>query len=92
MIERYDLIPKECVFLDDRMDNCEAAAKFGMKTICFTTKEAAIEELKNIMSIDMVLSFYFSSFLDLCSRKDVLLERYRMVGLIKFSKRDGRYY
>ncbi len=46
LIERYDLIPEECVFLDDRMDNCEAAAKFGMKTICFTTKEAAIEELK----------------------------------------------
>lgn len=46
LIERYDLVPEECVFLDDKKENCEMAEKFGMKTVCFTTKEAAMEELK----------------------------------------------
>lgn len=48
LIERYKLIPKECVFLDDRRDNCETARKLGMETVCFTTKENAIKELKKL--------------------------------------------
>lgn len=48
LIERYKLVPGECVFLDDREDNCEAARKLGMKAVCFTTKENAIKELKKL--------------------------------------------
>lgn len=45
LIDRYSLVPEECVFLDDLKRNTEAAEKFGMHTICFTTKEKAEEEL-----------------------------------------------
>lgn len=48
LIKRYKLVPEECVFLDDREDNCEAARKLGMKAVCFTTKENAIKELKKL--------------------------------------------
>lgn len=48
LIERYHLVPEECVFLDDRKDNCEAAEKLGIHAIRFTTKENAIEELKKL--------------------------------------------
>lgn len=48
LTERYQLNPKECVFLDDRKDNCETARKLGMEAICFTTKENAIKELKKL--------------------------------------------
>lgn len=48
LISRYHLNPSECVFLDDRKNNCETAEQLGMKTICFTTKEAAVRELKKL--------------------------------------------
>lgn len=48
LIKRYELAPGECVFLDDRKDNCETARKLGMEAICFTTKENAITELKKL--------------------------------------------
>lgn len=48
LIKRYGLIPKECVFFDDREDNCETARKLGMNAFCFTTKENAVEELKKL--------------------------------------------
>lgn len=48
LIKRYHLVPEECVFLDDRKDNCEAAKKLGMHTIVFMTREAAIKELKEL--------------------------------------------
>jgi putative hydrolase of the HAD superfamily len=48
LMERYQLVPEECVFLDDRKDNCAAAEKLGIHAIVFTTKENAIEELKKL--------------------------------------------
>lgn len=48
LIGRYRLIPEQCVFLDDRADNCEAAKRLGIHAIQFTTREAAIEELKKL--------------------------------------------
>ena len=45
IIDRYSLIPEECVFLDDRADNIEAARQMGMHGIVFTTREAALKEL-----------------------------------------------
>ena len=46
LIERYFLNPEECVFLDDRRENIEAARKFGMHGIVFTTREEALKELE----------------------------------------------
>ncbi len=48
LIKRYKLVPGECVFFDDREDNCEAARKLGMEAVCFTTKENAVMELKKL--------------------------------------------
>lgn len=48
LMERYDLVPEECVFLDDLERNTIAAQKCGMQAIVFTTKEAAEEELRKL--------------------------------------------
>lgn len=34
-IEYLDIAPEESVFIDDLMENCEAANKFGINTICY---------------------------------------------------------
>lgn len=46
LLERYHLIPEECIFFDDLRVNCDGARAQGIHAIQFTTKEAAIEELK----------------------------------------------
>lgn len=48
LIERYHLIPEECVFIDDLARNTRAAKQCGMHAIVFTTKEAAEEELRKL--------------------------------------------
>lgn len=48
LIERYDLVPQECVFLDDTACNLEAAEKFGIHTIHFISREQAIGELQKL--------------------------------------------
>lgn len=46
LIERYQLVPEECVFLDDTLVNLEAAGKFGIHTIQFKNQAQAIKELR----------------------------------------------
>ena len=46
LIERYQLVPEECVFLDDTLSNVEAARRAGMHAIHFKNREQALEELK----------------------------------------------
>ncbi|MCH5281599.1 MAG: HAD family phosphatase [Lachnospiraceae bacterium] len=48
LIDRYGLVPEKCVFLDDKEENCKGAERFGIHAIRFTTREAAIEELKKL--------------------------------------------
>ena len=48
LINRYNLIPEECVFMDDLQANIEGAAKFGIHTILFKNQADAIEELKKL--------------------------------------------
>lgn len=48
IIDRYGLVPEECVFLDDTEKNLRAAEEFGMHTIHFTERERALEELKKL--------------------------------------------
>ncbi len=48
LIDRYDLIPEECVFLDDTQVNLDAAQKFGIHTILFRDQAQAIEELRKL--------------------------------------------
>ena len=48
LIDRYDLTPEECVFLDDTPRILEAAEKFGIHTILFKDQAQAIAELKKL--------------------------------------------
>lgn len=48
LIDRYELVPEECVFLDDTVCNLEAAEKFGIHTIHFVNKEQASRELREL--------------------------------------------
>lgn len=48
LIDRYGLVPQECVFMDDTPANLEGAAKFGIHTVHFLNQEQAIEELRKL--------------------------------------------
>ena len=48
LIERYGLVPEECVFLDDTLPNLVAAEKFGIHTIHFKNQVQAIEALRKL--------------------------------------------
>ena len=48
LIDRYNLVPEECVFIDDTPKNVEVAKELGMEGIIFTTKEEAEIELKQL--------------------------------------------
>ena len=48
LIERYNLVPEECVFIDDTMENLAGAQKFGIHTIHFRSRTQAIEELRKL--------------------------------------------
>lgn len=48
IIKKYNLVPEECVFIDDRRENIEEAIKAGMYGIVFTNKEQAEMELQKL--------------------------------------------
>lgn len=48
LIDRYYLIPEECVFLDDTQKNLTGAEVFGFHTILFRNQEQAREELRKL--------------------------------------------
>lgn len=48
LIDRYHLIPEECVFMDDTVANLTGAEKFGIHTIHFLNQAQAIEELRKL--------------------------------------------
>ncbi len=51
LLSRYNLKPQECVFLDDRLANVEAARKMGIESIHVSgTQEEAIEDLNELLN------------------------------------------
>ena len=48
LLERYDLKPEECVFLDDTEKNLPTAREFGIHTIHFQDREQALKELEKL--------------------------------------------
>ncbi|MCM1088422.1 MAG: HAD family phosphatase [Muribaculaceae bacterium] len=48
LIDRYHLLPEECVFLDDVEQNLRGAERFGIHTILFENQRQAIEALKQL--------------------------------------------
>lgn len=49
LLDEYRLVPSECVFIDDRKENCSSAEALGMKTICFENFPQAAKELENML-------------------------------------------
>lgn len=48
LIDRYRLVPEECVFLDDTQKNLTGAEAFGIHTILFRNQKQAREELEKL--------------------------------------------
>ncbi len=46
LVEKYSLVPKQCVFLDDTLENIEAARECGFDGIQFITYKQAKEDLE----------------------------------------------
>lgn len=53
LFEKYKLLPGECVFIDDRADNIEAAKNLDMSGIVFKNIEQLLKELRNIINEDL---------------------------------------
>lgn len=49
LIRRYDLIPEECVFLDDSAPNIKKAASLGFHTILVASRPKAMQELDEML-------------------------------------------
>ena len=49
LAEKYNLIPEECVFIDDLEDNIKAARDFGFKAIQYLSVKQAQEDLNKIL-------------------------------------------
>jgi len=47
-LKKYNLDPKECVFIDDRLENIQGAVRCGINGIQFESHEKLINELKKI--------------------------------------------
>ncbi len=48
LIKRYDLVPEECVFIDDREENIITAKGFGINGIVFTDRKTVLKELEKL--------------------------------------------
>lgn len=48
LLKRYRLNPEECVFIDDRKENCEAAESLNMASIHYTPDKSLAFELEKI--------------------------------------------
>ena len=51
IIEKYGLNPDECVFLDDRKDNVEAAVGCGMNGIVAADHDEAAAKLEECLAV-----------------------------------------
>jgi len=47
-LKKYNLDPKECVFIDDRLENIQGAVRCGINGIQFESHEKLINKLKKI--------------------------------------------
>ena len=52
LIEKYDLLPEECLFIDDHQDNVAAAKKCGMKAMRFESREQLEADLDKALTKD----------------------------------------
>ncbi|MDE7374834.1 MAG: HAD family phosphatase [Odoribacter sp.] len=51
LMNRYDVVPEEAVFIDDLEQNIEAARQLGFHTVHFADKEKGMREIKGMLSL-----------------------------------------
>ena len=51
LMNRYDVVPEESVFIDDLEQNIEAARRLGFHTVYFADKEKGMRELRGMLSL-----------------------------------------
>jgi putative hydrolase of the HAD superfamily len=49
--QKFDLVPAECVFFDDRKVNTDAAKTAGMQAFVFTTAQKARQDLETLIPL-----------------------------------------
>ena len=54
LTKRYELVPEECVFLDDTLRNIEAASVHGYKTIHFVDVKTGLSQLEELLKIRLI--------------------------------------
>jgi len=52
LIQRYDLIPSETLFIDDHVANTEAARALGFHTVQFELTESCFNKIQNMLNIN----------------------------------------
>ena len=53
LFDRYDLVPEECVFIDDTPANIETAKRLGMEGVIFENYDQAKTELEGVLNYNM---------------------------------------
>ncbi|MEG0795324.1 MAG: HAD family phosphatase [Odoribacter sp.] len=51
LMERYDVVPKDSLFIDDLEANIEAARQLGFHTVHFSDRERGYKEINEILSL-----------------------------------------
>lgn len=51
LCETYDLVPEECLFIDDRQENVDAAIAFGMQAVRFDGYEKSYEGINQMLGV-----------------------------------------
>ena len=46
LLQKLQVLPEECLLIDNKPENIEAAQKVGLDGICFTSAEHLVIELK----------------------------------------------
>lgn len=52
LLDKYDLVPEECIFIDDHPENISAGRKLGMKGIVFRSPEQLNADLDRALTKD----------------------------------------
>ena len=49
LLAKYDLVPEECVFIDDHSENTDVAEELGMKGLVFVSREQMQADLDSLL-------------------------------------------
>ena len=52
LLNKYNLVPEECIFIDDNLANIEMAKKLKINSVLFDNLERVKNEVENIININ----------------------------------------